>query len=183
MKNTTVREYTQLQDALGYDAILEHVKPVNTVTVSGKKKTMNINQMPYVNVKHCMRLMAKVVSWDDVCELFCICYDIKDEQFWNMPVLDFFKAKKFMTNSLKAAASNEAKHLSAQSTDEHLWKMAGAERLSKFSDTLPLVQMGKMFGQYPFDLGRKPYGEILNLLIQVKTQNEVEHEYQKLITK
>ena len=59
--------------------------------------------------------------------------------------------------------------------------MAGADRLKPYNDTLPLVQLGKLFGQYPFYLGRKPYGEIFSLLAQTKTQNEVENDYQKLV--
>lgn len=74
----------------------------------------------------------------------------------------------------------ENKLLATQTTDGHLWQMAGADRLKPYSDTLPLLQLGKQLGQYPFDLGRKPYSEIFSLLAQTKTQNEVENDYRKL---
>ena len=76
--------------------------------------------------------------------------------------------------------ANENTLLTTQTTDGHLWELAGADKLKPYSDTLPLLQLGKLFGQYPFDLGRKPYGEIFNLLAQTKAQNEVESEYRKL---
>lgn len=176
MKNITVKEYTELQDASLYDATLHFMMPFNSCC----NKKMNINSMPYVNVKHCMRILPKIEGWNTVQELFEICFDVDADSFWSMPVTEFFQSKNYMIEEFDRAIKTEVKLLTGHSTNEHLWKMAGADKLQPYNDTLPLVQLGKMFGQYPFDLGRKPYGEIFSLLVQTKTQNEVEIEYQKL---
>lgn len=176
MKNLTIRQYTLLHDTLPYDSILEHLKPRNSF--GGRQ--MNSNTMPYANVKYCIRLLPKVNSWDSICKLFSICFDVTETQFWEAPVKDYFAAKKFMLAELERIITNENKLLATQTTDSHLWELAGADKLKPYSDTLPLLQLGKLLGQYPFDLGRKPYGEIFNLLAQTKAQNEVESEYQKL---
>ena len=176
MKNITIKQYTLLPDTLQYDSILEHLNPKNSF--GGRQ--MDINAMPYANVKYCIRLLPKVDSWHGICTLFTICYDVTEAQFWRTPITEYFAAKKFMLAEFERIIASENKLLATKSTDSHLWDMAGADKLKPFGDTLPLVQLGKLFGQYPFDLGRKPYSEIFNLLAQTKAQNEVESEYRKI---
>ncbi|QEE50119.1 hypothetical protein FUA48_11165 [Flavobacterium alkalisoli] len=176
MKNISLKQYTTLPDTLLYDAILEHLQPKNSFA----GKSMNTNLMPYANVKYCIRLLPKIESWEGICQLFTICFDVTKDEFWNAPITDYFAAKKHVVSQFEEVIKTESHVLASYSTDAHLWQMAGADRLKPYSDTLPLVQLGKMFGQYPFDLGRKPYGEIFSLLAQTKTQNEVENDYQKL---
>ncbi len=176
MRNITLKKYAQLDDTFLYDAILEHLKAKNSFA----KKQMDINNMPYANVKYCMRLLPKIKDWQGVYQLFSICYDIPEKAFWRAGIVEYFSARKFILKELERIAITENKVLASQSTDGYLWKMAGAEKLNPYNDTLPLVQLGKMLGQYPFELGRKPYGEIFSLLAQTKLQNEVEADYRKL---
>jgi len=176
MKNITLKQYTALKDTSQYDAILTHLQPKNNFGGS----QMNIAQMPYANVKYCIRLLPKVSSWDGIKQLFEICFDVPEKAFWSTRIVDYFAARKFMIAEFERVIATENKLLATQSTDNHLWEMAGADKLKPYSDTLPLLQLGKLLGQYPFDLGRKPYSEIFNLLAQTKMQNEVEAQYQKL---
>lgn len=178
MKNITLRRYTVLPSTLEYDSILEHLQPANNF----RNRQMNSTQMPYSNVKYCIKLLPKINNWQGIQQLFEICFDVKEAVFWKAPITEFFAAKKFVIAEFERIIETENKLLATQSTDGHLWQMAGADKLKPYSDTLPLLQLGKLFGQYPFDLGRKPYGEIFSLLAQTKTQNEVETEYQKLVS-
>ncbi len=176
MKNITIQQYAALPNTLVYDSVLNYLKPKNIF--SGN--SMNIAAMPYNNVKYCIRLLTKVSSWQSILKLFEICFGINEKTFWCTRITEYFAARKYMINEFQRIIKTEEKLLATQSTDDHIWQMAGAEKLRPYSDTLPLVQLGKLLGQYPFDLGRKPYGEIFSLLAQTKTQNEVEAEYQKL---
>ena len=176
MKNITIKQYTLLPDTLLYDSVLEHLNPKN----SFRGKSMQINSMPYANVKYCIRLLSNINSWDTVRQLFEIAFGTDEKNFWKARITEYFAARKFMLQEFGRIIATENKLLATHSTDSHLWEMAGAEKLKPYSDTLPLVQLGKLLGQYPFDLGRRPYGEIFSLLAQTKTQNEVEMEYQKI---
>lgn len=179
MNNITLKQYAQLKDTSKYDMLLGWEKPANNVG----GQSMDVNTMPYANVKYCIRLLTKAGDWSTVQQLFEICFDIDKESFWKMSVKEFFSAKKYLTAEFERVIITEAKLMSSMSTDAHLWQMAGADKLKPYNDTLPLIQLGKLFGQYPFELGRKPYSEIFSLLVQIKTQGEVENEYQKLISK
>lgn len=176
MKNITIRQYTTLPDTTIYDTILEHLRPKNLFC----KKSMNLSTMPYANVKYCIRLLAKVNNWENVIQLCEICFGVNEKTFWKARITEYFAARKYLISQFEQTIATENKLLTAITTDSHLWQMAGADKLQPYSDTLPLVQLGKLLGQYPFDLGRKPYGEIFSLLAQTKTQNDVELEYQKL---
>lgn len=177
MKNITIRAYSTLKDTSQYDAILPHLKPKNSFA----GKMMNLHAMPYSNVKYCIRLLPKINSWDGVAELFRICFEVDEIAFWNATVTEYFGARNYIVSAFEKLITTENKLLSGINTNAHLWQMAGADRLKYYNDTLPLLQLGKLLGQYPYDLGRRPYGEILSLLGQVKTQTEVEQEYQKLL--
>ncbi|MXN91285.1 hypothetical protein GR160_08590 [Flavobacterium sp. Sd200] len=176
MKNITLKQYTALKDTFIYDSMLMHLNPKNSFA----NRQMNVSQMPYANVKYCIRQLQKVNSWQGIQQLFVICYGITEKDFWKARVVEYFAARRFMIAEFERIIATENKLLATQNTNSHLWEMAGADRLKNYSDTLPLLQLGRLFGQYPFDLGRKPYSEIFNLLVQTKTQNEVEAEYAKL---
>jgi hypothetical protein len=175
MKNITLKQYITLKDPSPYN-ILTHLNPKNSFA----EKQMDINRMPYSNVKYCIRLLPKVDSWQGIQQLFEICFEVPEKDFWQATVIEYFAARKFMITEFERVITTENKLLTTQNTDTHLWEMAGADKLKPYSDTLPLLQLGKLFGQYPFELGRKPYSEIFNLLAQTKTQNEVEAAYGKL---
>ena len=176
ISNISIRQYTLLPSTFEYNAILEHLNPKNRFG----GRSMEMDKMPYANVKYCIRLMPKISDWETVCRLFTICFEITAAQFWRAPITEYFAARKFMLSEFERTIANENNLLATQTTDSHLWELAGADKLKPYGDTLPLLQLGKLFGQYPFDLGRKPYGEIFNLLAQTKAQNEVEGEYRKL---
>lgn len=61
MKNISLKQYTALKDPTPYD-ILTHLNPKNSFA----KRQMNIAQMPYANVKYCIRLLPKVNSWQGI---------------------------------------------------------------------------------------------------------------------
>jgi len=179
MKNITIKQYTTSKQAVKYDMVLSNLKPKNDF--AGHK--MIIGSMPYANVKFAIRLLSKLNSWEVVAQLFEICFDVEQSVFWKTGVIEYYQARRFMMQEFQRIIDTESKVMASQSTDEHLWMMAGADRLKPYNDTLPLVQMGKLFGMYPFDIGRKPYNEVFALLAQIKVQGEVENEYQKLKTK
>jgi len=177
IKNITVKQFTDKPSA--EYAILDAITPANGFA----GRTMNINTMPWSNVRYCMRMLQRPMDMPGICQLFEICFDIDADAFWGAGIIEFYQAKRYIIHQFESVATNEAKVLHSQSKDEHLWMMAGADRLKPFADTLPLLQLGKAFGQYPFDLGRKPYSEVFSLLVQLKTQGEVEQEFHKLKTK
>lgn len=176
MRNITIQKYTRLADTTLYDNILQHLRPRGNF--AGRQ--MSITAMPYANVKYCIRLMPKITGWNGVVQLFAICFDVDEKTFWRTGVTEYFAARNYIIAELERVVSTENSLFASANTDAHLWKMAGAARLEPYTDTLPLVQLGRLLGQYPFDLGRRPYGEIFSLLVQTRLQNEIEHEYHKL---
>lgn len=178
MNNITLKQYASLPDASKYD-VLEHILPCNEVN----GKSMSIHKMPYVNVKHCLKLMQGLAGWEKMQQVFDICYNLEDDEFWHMKVTEFFGARNWILQEFKRVVTAESNVFGGKSAEDALWEAAGADRLKPYTDTLPLISLGKLLGQYPYDLGRKPYGEIFSLLVQTKTQAEVESEYQKLSIK
>jgi hypothetical protein len=73
--------------------------------------------------------------------------------------------------------------LQSVSADAGIWEAAGGNQLNEFSDVLPLSQLAKIYGGYPFDFGEKKYVEIIYLLRMNNLQNQIEAEFQKLKTK
>lgn len=178
MINISLKEFVNVIDPTEYE-VLEALQPSNTF--AGNKA--DIQSLQYVEVKYCIKLLSKVDSWDVVVQLFTICFGLKNEsEFWEQGVKEFYQAKKYIIRELSKIYETEAKIMESKSTDQQLWQMAGADKLKPFNDTMPLHQLGKLFGIYPYDLGKKPYKEVFSLIAQNKIYNDVESAYQKLMS-
>ena len=175
MKNITIKQYSDLADVSAYDLLLS-LQPKN----SFQGRTMDINTMPYANVRYSLRLISKISNWQTVQQLFSICFDVTEQEFWAAPIHEYFAALRYLIHAFEQCVANENKLMSSNNQDAHLWQMAGGDRLRSFADTLPLIHLSKMFGMYPYDIGRKPYSEVFTLMIATRTQQEVENEFTKL---
>lgn len=178
MKNITIKQYENLSDAerLKYVSILDSIKPKECLK-------LDLNAISWDSVKKVNKRLNKVKAIDEVFELFNIAFDINEEDFFSMPILNFFQTKKFLIEKFVYLQENESKLLQSINHDSGLWELAGGKRLDYFSDNLPLSQLAKIYGGYPFDYGKKPYNEILYLLKMNKEQSEIEHKFQELKSK
>ena len=174
MKNHTLKYYVQRN--LNYTT-LQHIK--GEPEYAGKR--LEINEMTYEDVKSVMRYLGKVQSWDIIKDIFETCFKINEEEFWQGKIVDFFKARNYIIQEFTNLLNLEKKLLtSIQTIDEMLWQEAGGDRLNKFSDIMPLMQLGEVYSLYPFDLKDKKYQEILLILTAIKERNEVNRAYDKL---
>ena len=177
MINISLREFVGLADPSEYE-VLEALQPSNTFA----GRTTDIQNLKYMQVRYCIKLLQKVDSWDVVIEVFKICFAIEnDNEFWEQGVKDFYQAKRYILRELSTIVAAEAKIMEGKSTNQELWTLAGADKLRKFNDTMPLLQLGKLLGMYPYDLGEKPFKEVFSLIAMNKIYNDVESAYQSLL--
>ena len=174
MRNYKIKTYAKKK--LSYSQLLA-LNPKNSF--AGKE--MKVSQMTYEEVKVVVRDLGKKFTWQVMKDVFETCYGISEKQFWNGRVVEFFSAMRFIQSEFSRLAKTEQKLLkNIASVDAELWKQAEKGRLNRFAPVLPLVQLGKIYSQYPFDLKDKPYLEILHLLTIQKETTEVDREYNKL---
>ena len=170
MKNISIKEFAFQPSVIEIDSILNFLNPKNKFL----GKEMSINKMPYTNVKYCMKLITTISEWNNVIELFNICFDIKDEEFWKANVIDFYSARNFLLQEFKRVIEKEQLMFAQKNNkDQWKWDLAGIRKLEPYNDVLGLDRLGQRFGMYPFDLGRKPYSEVFYLQCLVKTENEI----------
>lgn len=178
MKNITVKEYIELnvKERFIYDSLLNNINAKEVVKI-------DFDTISWDNVKKIIKLLSKVDSFDVVCDIFKLAFNMTSESFYNLPIVNYFQIKKFLIKKFVYLHENEVKLLSSSSNDIGLWQMAGGNKLDFYSENLPLSQLAKIYGGYPFDYGKKPYNEILYLLKMNQTQNEVENKFQELKSK
>jgi len=169
LKNITVAEYLVSKDFLKYDEVLRFE--------AGQNFGHNISSNSYTNVKYCLSLLQKVSSFDTIIEVFEILFGIKEEELMQMRILDYYRLRNHLINTMKLIQDNENKLAQSGKIDIGKWKMAGGDRLKPFDDLMPLDQLGERYGIYPYDIGRKPYSEVFMLMAGVKTLNEVNYNY------
>ena len=194
MNRITVKEYSLLKDTSIYDAVLPFLKPKNKLS-NGK---IDFNRLSYSDVRRCLMLIKGMDTWEKQKDLFCLAYGISEEDtrvshtvlsdkiingFWNCEIDEFFSAQNYLLKSFKDLLEREKKLLQSISVNSGIWEQAGGKRLDKFSNIMPLVQLGEIYSIYPYDLQHKPYNEILTLLVCHKEKNEVNYEYEKLRSK
>jgi hypothetical protein len=194
MDRITVREYITLQNTGVYDAVLPFLKPKNKLS-NGR---IDFNRLSYADVRKCLTMLKGIDSWEKQKDLFCLAYGITEEDtketrnvmfdkihkgFWNCEIDEFFSAQNYLVKAFTDLVAREQKLLKSISVNTQLWEQAGGKRLDKFSNIMPLVQLGKIYGVFPYDLQNRPYNEILTLLVLHKEENEVNNEYEKLLYK
>lgn len=173
MKNINVKEYFELSNKFEYDLLLVSLLPENIFD-------KNINEFTYLDVINLFKFAKKDLSFDNDFVLFSLFFGIEKYQFETLSVTDYFSAKKFTLNFVRTTAERQNKLLSSVNIDNDKWQMCERGRLNKFNDIMPLVQIGEIYGIYPFDLQNKLYSEILSLLVLHKTKKDVQNEFNQM---
>lgn len=177
MNNITILEYSKLEDATEYDLVLKHLKPKNSFAGG----SIDFNKLTYKDVRSCIHLMTNAINWETTKELFCVAFGVVT--FWECTIIDYYAAQNYIVKTFKELQERESKLLQSIDADTGLWELAGGAKLNKFSNIMPLIQLGEIYHIYPYDLQNKPYNEILLLLVAHKEKSEVQNEYTKLKSK
>jgi hypothetical protein len=178
VKQITVKEYISLSDdkKLPYVALLTSVKAKDWFKV-------DINNLTYNQVRNLFKKLSKSESEEDIKEIFILAFGIDEEKLYSLPIQKYFQLKKYISDYFVFLQDKEQKLLQSVSADAGIWEAAGGNQLNEFSDVLPLSQLAKIYGGYPFDFGENKYVEIIYLLRMNNLQNQIEAEFQKLKTK
>jgi hypothetical protein len=173
--NIKVKQYLKSKKSFVYDSVLDHLKGDNTF--NGKK--VDITQISFVNVKYCLSLLSNINDFSKLIEIFNIIFDVSEDELLNSDIVSYFKARNYIIETFKIIINNEKKLAQNSKTDLGKWKVAGGDSLNRYSDVLPLDQLGERYGLYPFEIGKKPYSEVFYLMAMTKTLNEVNINYNK----
>lgn len=178
MKQINVKEYIQLtpDKQLPYIALFSSLKEKGSLTIK-------INELSYNEVRILFKKLSTSKEVEDIKDIFVSALKIDELQFYELPLQKFFEIKKYISNYFVNLQKKEVQLLQSVNENTGVWDMAGGERLNEFSDILPLSQLAKIYGGYPFDYGTKKYVEIIYLLRMNNIQGQVESEYQKLKSK
>lgn len=176
MKQINVKEFLTLSisEQIEYTTILNLVKPKELIKVK-------ISELTYNEVKQIFKEFKKDVP--NIEMIFTTSLKISKEDFFKLPIQNYFQIKKYIENFFISLKKNEITLLQSVSADVGLWEAAGGSELNEFDDVLPLSQLAKIYGGYPFDFGEKNYIEIIYLLRMNNKQSQIENEYQKLLSK
>lgn len=177
MDNISILEYSKLSNTTEYDLVLKHLNPKNSFAGG----VVDFNKLTYKDVRSCIHLMTNAIDWFTTKELFCIAFNVTT--FWECTIIDYYAAQNYIIKIFKDLQEKETNLLQSISADSGLWELAGGAKLNKFSNIMPLIQLGEIYHIYPYDLQHKPYNEILLLLVAHKEKNEVQNEYTKLKAK
>jgi hypothetical protein len=178
MKQINVLQFNKLSEAdkLPYVMLFTSLKAKEWLKI-------DINQLTYNEVRNIFKRLSTASEVEDVFKIFEMALKIEEIQFYELPLQKFFQIKKYLNNYFVNLQKKETQLLQTISEDIGIWEMAGGDSLNEFGDVLPLSQLAKIYGGYPFDYGEKKYIEIIYLLRMNNVQSKVEAEYQKLKSK
>ena len=174
MKQINVKEFLKLpiSEQIEYTTILDLCKPKELLSVK-------ISELSYNDVKQIFKQLSKPNC--DIEFVFTTALKISKDEFFTLPIQNYFQIKKYIETFFVSLKQNEITLLQSIDANIGIWEMAGGNDLNEFADVLPLSQLAKIYGGYPFEYGEKNYIEIIYLLRMNNKQSQVENEYQKLI--
>ncbi len=178
MINCTLKEYVEKQLQYHILTAVEGVPKYNC-------KEIKISDLTFDEVKFVMKALGDAGTWDSIKIIFGKCFRVDnlilDRWFWNGKVKEFYQARNYIIKEFNRLIKQEQQLLkSVENVDTVLWKQAGGGKLNRFGGVLPLNQLGKLYGVFPFELKHKKYEEILILLTVEKETAEVQRAYNKL---
>lgn len=177
MEDITIKEYSRLDEVkrFTYDVLngIEQKQTFNDVR-------FNIDALTWSEVKGVIKTLTRFDKWDSVVDIYETCFKIDKELFWSSSIIEYFSTKRMIVETFINLKKREIELLKSSDIDSMLWEQAGGSRLDRFADILPLKQLGTIYGVYPIELGKKPYNEILALLVMHKTDREVNEKYDNL---
>lgn len=151
-----------------------NMKPKETFQGSN----VDINQLTYSEVKSVIRYLDRISKLNilksidlgkDVIET---CFKVDSLAFNSALITDYISTMKYLELFFIDIQKKESALLSSFNADTVKWLNAGGDKLDVHSDVLPLVQLGKIYGQYPYELQQRKYVEILKLLkIEIDLRN------------
>jgi hypothetical protein len=173
MRNISIKEYLQDESYGQYSVLLDSLNPKDHLH-------FNLDKLSYNDVIQCNRVLTKGTTLKDVKTLFKTAYNIKDDKFYSIPIINFYQSKKFLIEKFVSLRENEAKLLSSSDADSMYFDAAGGQRLNDFSDVLPLDKLAKIYGGFPLDYGNKKYVEIIYLLRMNQVIYQVDKKFNEL---
>lgn len=178
MKQLSVKEYLELSEEkkVPYLALMTHLKPKDHYKIQ-------LDDLTYNEVKGLFKKLQNAKDELDVKDIFVMAFKITENEFLSLTIQKFFQIKNYLSNYFVFLHKREFELLQSVSADSAIWEMAGGKTLEEFSDVLPLSQLAKIYGGYPFDWGEKKYIEIIYLLRMNNKQSQVENEFNRLKNK
>jgi hypothetical protein len=173
MRNITIKQYLTDESYVQYSTLLDSLNPKDHLY-------FNLDKLTYNDVIQCNRILTKGTTIKDVKNLFKTAYNITDDKFFSIPIINFYQSKKFLIEKFVSLRENEAKLLSSSDVDAMYFDAAGGKRLNDFSDVLPLDKLAKIYGGYPTDYGKKKYVEIIYLLRMNQVMHQVDKKFNEL---
>lgn len=177
MKNITINQFIKLsEDKQAKYHFLKFQKGCNTYA----GKTINFTHLPFVKVRNILTALTRKLSFDDTVELIGSAFDIPTDKIGDTSLSEFLAAKAYIEEQANTIRIRESKIANNSGVDLVKWQTAGGAKLAPFDTVLTLHTLGEKYGKYPFDLGQKPYAEIMYLYTAVRTYDQVCNEYTKL---
>lgn len=176
LKNISVKQYSQSQSVVGYDSLLTAMYGKNEFY--GKK--FDLNKLSYHAVRKIEKLLKKGKTFDDLCSIFKLSFGCSESEFWNSGIYEFYLARNFLQKEIESLMLQEKSLLMSDGVNLDAWETAGGKSLEPFGDILPLMKLGKIYSIYPFEMGHKPYNEIMALLVAHKRSDSVDQKYHEL---
>lgn len=180
IKNITLSEFfsKSQKDFYRVDNIMNSVNPVNSFL----GKTFSLDVVSYEQFKSIQKLLKDGNTFEHISSIFSLAFGVTKEEFFSARISDYYPAKNFIVNKVKESIETESKLLGGGVKNID-WEQAGGNRLDVFGKITPLVKLGKIYGMFPDEVGKKPYNWVITLLVFHNTEDEVINEYQKIKSK
>ena len=82
----------------------------------------NRHSITYKEMRSLVHLLNNGKEWNDLYNIFNICFKVTEQQFHSCYIDDFFAAKNFIIKYVKDGLEREAKLLNSISVNSELWK-------------------------------------------------------------
>lgn len=179
--NISILEYFSLEDATKYDIFLDHMNPKNLFC----GKECNTSSLSFDEVQ-VTKAIFNNPNTEDLKDLYLMLFNIKgsrndspDKLFFNESIFNLFAATNYIKKWLDGINKKEAEWLSGTKNDV-LEMLDAGKRLAPFNHLLRKIELAKMFGVTPSDIGKWKYSKVFSILAATQVKSEIQKEYNEI---
>jgi len=150
-------------------------------------KVPSYDNLTYGQAKFIFQLISDnkgVIPNEGLAEVFSYVYGVTEDEVLDASLTDVYRALNPVMAVIKSVRDLEIKMLGGgDEVKKALYKQAAGTLLDGFDYILPLIELGKTYGLYPYDISKKKFTEILVLRAAESRLSQVDKKFTELSTK
>lgn len=174
--NISIDQFFKSSDVSKYETFMRWLKPYNLID----DKSSDLDELTYAEVSR-LRGLLNDMSIENILEIYELLYNIEPKRLLKCGVLQLFQTNRYILKWVKMINDREnAININISEAQKIKYIAAGGQRLNQFKEVGTMINLGKMFGQSPEEIGDWKYHTVYLTLLYNSISMDVDRKMEEI---